>query len=64
MGKPYRGRPRFKPRDGMSWDSFLRAMRNLGRKPPEGGHLMPEPVEPDPRRPLSGGAEAPLEFDD
>ena len=33
------------------------------RRPRRGGHMLPEPVEPDPKKPRSGGAEAPLEFD-
>ena len=49
--------------DRGDWVSFLRFL-NPRRKRPPGGHLMPEPVEPNPNRGLSGGAEAPLEFDD
>ena len=51
-------------REGISWKAFLRSMNRFGRRKPKGGHLMPEPVEPNPNRPRSDGAEAPLEFDD
>jgi hypothetical protein len=45
-------------------DRLLR--RNWLRPKPRGpgGVALPEPVEPDPRKPRSGGAEAALEFDD
>ena len=35
------------------------------RKPPkrDGGVALPEPVEPNPNRPLQGGAAAEMEFD-
>jgi hypothetical protein len=42
-----------------------RLLRKLPRRPPgRGGIAMPDPVEPNPNRPLSGGAEAPLESSD
>jgi hypothetical protein len=46
------------------WNYFEPRKRRPKRRPRKGGHLMPEPVEPDPRKPLSGAAEAPLEFDE
>jgi hypothetical protein len=46
-----------------SWDRILRS-RGMRKRPPGGGVALPEPVEPKPRRPFSGGAEAPLQFDE
>ena len=63
MRRRFPGPGRDGPRDGMPWNQFLRMIRKRPR-PDEGGHLLPEPVEPDPRKPRSGGAEAALEFDD
>jgi hypothetical protein len=51
-------------RKSTPWDAILRAFGKRKRRPRKGGHPLPEPVEPDPRKPRSGGAEAALEFDD
>ena len=61
---------------GFHWavvDAILRS-RRLGKRPEppkfrkprrrSGGVAVPEPVEPNPNRPLQGGAAAQLEFDD
>ena len=44
--------------------TFQEPTRGRRKRPRPGGHLLPEPVEPDPRKPRSGGAEAALEFND
>jgi hypothetical protein len=47
-----------------TWDRLLRYHIRPKRRRGDGRHGLPEPVEPNSPKPLSGGAAAALEFDD
>ena len=47
-----------------SWERLLRTYLKPRRRRGNGRHGLPEPVEPNSPKPLSGGAAAALEFDD
>ena len=47
-----------------SWEQMLRTYLGRKRRRPDGGTPIALPVKPDRPQPLSGGAAAPLEFDD
>jgi hypothetical protein len=47
-----------------TWERLLSVHLKPKRRRPDGGASAAEPVEPNSPRPLSGGAAAPLEFDE